>query len=192
MTRLYTSASGKPISAKTIRAGVDAVIDAETVKIRDVAQKLVDGSINIPEWQIQTTAIIKNLHVAVGLIATGGYENTSNSDLARLSNKIKEQYKYLRSFAKQVRNGMQPLNGSLVSRAALYTQAARGTYEDTVRQAAKESGEVTQEKRVLGAADHCQGCLDLASQGWQPLGTLPGIGDDTPCMANCHCSFIYQ
>jgi hypothetical protein len=50
---------------------------------------------------------------------------------------------------------------------------------------------VQSERRILGLADHCSGCVAAAAQGWQPLGTLPAIGD-TPCMGNCKCTFMYK
>jgi hypothetical protein len=50
---------------------------------------------------------------------------------------------------------------------------------------------VTQERRVLGPADHCPECPGLASTGWQPLGLLPDIGD-TVCRAHCACHFEYR
>jgi hypothetical protein len=43
----------------------------------------------------------------------------------------------------------------------------------------------------MGHADHCDDCPPLAAQGWQPLGTLPDIGD-TECGGQCHCHFEYQ
>lgn len=188
--RYIDNASGRFINAPAVRQAVDAVIDAETAKIRSVAQQLVDGSINLAEWQLQTSAIIKSLHVAMGLAANGGLKNTSDSSLGYIASQIKEQYKYLRDFAKQIKTGDQALNGSLVARAALYTQAARGTFEDNMRQGAKDAG-MQSERRMLGPADHCAGCLGQAAQGWQPIGSLLAIGD-TPCGGNCRCSFSFK
>jgi hypothetical protein len=58
-----------------------------------------------------------------------------------------------------------------------------------------------EELRVLGEADHCsteddpdgdrEGCLELAALGWQPIGTLPKIGESV-CIVNCHCRFAYR
>jgi hypothetical protein len=38
---------------------------------------------------------------------------------------------------------------------------------------------------------NCNGCLDQASLGWQPIGTLDGIGEEE-CLSNCHCVFEYR
>ena len=188
--RYAERSSGRYVKAETVRAAVDTVIAAETLKIRSVSQSLVDGSINISEWQIQTQALLKNLHVSMGLAANGGLANTSDSDLGYIASQIKEQYKFLRSFAKQIKNGSQPLDGTLVSRAALYTESGRSIYEAVVQRAAKAGG-ATQEKSILGAADHCDGCVEAASAGWSPIGSLVPIGQ-RQCLANCHCTMSYQ
>jgi hypothetical protein len=61
-----------------------------------------------------------------------------------------------------------------------------------------------QERRILGEppTGHCvsgpnsegeyrDSCPRLADRGWQPLGTLPEIGD-TPCEGKCWCHFEYR
>jgi phage antirepressor YoqD-like protein len=190
-SRRYTErSSGRYVAAQTVRSAVDTVISAETLRIRSVAQELVNGSINISEWMIQTQAIIKDLHVSMGLAANGGLANTGAKELGFIASEVKKQYQYLRSFAKQIKNGSHALNGSLVSRAALYTQAARGTYEDVIRKNAEGSSD-TQERRMLGSSDHCSTCLEQSALGWQPIGTLNRIGDSL-CLSNCHCEFQFK
>lgn len=187
----YTDRStGRFVSAKDVRSAVDTVISAETLKIRDVAQQLVAGSINLAEWQIQTQALLKSLHVAMGLAANGGLKNTSNSDLGFIGSQIKEQYKYLRDFAKQIKNGKQKLDGSLVARAALYTESARGLYEAVVTRNAGSSG-LSMSRSVLGPADHCALCVSEAGRGWVKIGSNIPIGQRT-CKSNCHCSLEFK
>lgn len=182
--------TGRFVAAKEVRSAVDTIIDKETVKIRDIAEQLKDGKINLAEWQIQTSALLKNLHVAMGLAANGGLQNTSNADLGFIGSQIKEQYQFLRSFANEIYKGTQPLDGTLVSRAALYTQSARSTYEKVVARAASNSG-ATSEKSVLGSADHCDDCVGEAAKGWSPIGSLIPIGERI-CKANCRCTFQYR
>jgi len=38
---------------------------------------------------------------------------------------------------------------------------------------------------------NCNGCLEQASLGWQPIGTLDDIGDEE-CNMNCLCNFEYR
>lgn len=188
--RYHDRQTGRFISAKQVRAAVDTVIDTETVKIREIAQKLVDGSINLAEWQIQTASLLKGLHVSMGLAANGGLAQTSPSDLGFIGSRLKAQYEYLRDFALQISKGEQPLNGSLVARAALYSQAARETYSDVVARSAMNGG-AQEELSQLAAADHCEDCVGEAAKGWSPIGSLIPIGDRR-CMSNCRCSMAYR
>jgi hypothetical protein len=48
-----------------------------------------------------------------------------------------------------------------------------------------------EERRVLGVADHCPGCLEQAGLGWQPIGTLDEIGTEE-CGNNCRCEYEYR
>lgn len=61
------------------------------------------------------------------------------------------------------------------------------------RTAAIGQGTHKMERRVLGdpKTSHCEDCPPLAEQGWQPLGTLPQIGD-TECGPLCLCHFEYS
>lgn len=158
--------------------------------MRDLAQSLVDGKIALSDWQVQASALLKSLHVAMGLAANGGLNNTSNADLGFIGSQIKEQYKFLREFALQIRNGKQTLDGTLVSRAALYVQAARSTYESVVARSA-ENGGATEEISILGVADHCTDCVGEAAKKWSPIGSLIPIGQRI-CKANCHCLMQYR
>lgn len=184
--RYRDTSTGRYLSAKDVRAVVDGIIDIESVKMRNLAQSLIDGKIALSDWQVQSAALIKSLHVAMGLAANGGLEATSASQLGYLGSLVKKQYTFLREFALQIRNGKQPLDGTLVSRSELYTQAARGTYSDVVNRGASDGG-MTEGRRILGGADHCDSCLEEAARGWVPIADMLPIGDGR-CLSNCRCS----
>jgi hypothetical protein len=188
--RYKIRATGRYISAKQVRGAVDSVIDAQTSKIRTIAQSLVEGRISLATFQIMTGATVKETHVMMAAAAAGGINGLSASDLGYIGNLVKAQYTYLRGMTKDIYSGSQALDGSLVARVALYTQAARGSYEEMSRREASQAG-ITEERRILGPADHCQDCVSQARKGWQPAGVLNPIGD-SQCMANCHCTFDFR
>ena len=184
--RYRNRATGRYLPATNVRSAVDTIIGVESVKMRALAQSLVNGEIALSDWQMQSAALLKALHVALGLAANGGLANTSAADLGYIASQIKEQYKYLNKMALQIRKGSQALDGTLVSRAELYAQAGRALYENVVDRAAQNAG-CTEERSVLGPADHCDDCVGEAAKGWQPIGTLIPIGQ-RKCLANCQCS----
>ncbi len=184
--RYRSSTSGQYVTASEIRQAVDVVIDGETVKIRDIAQRLIDGEITLADWQGQVASMLKTLHVAMGVAAVGGFDQASQADYGYMGSLIKKQYQFLGKFAQDIASGKQALDGTLLSRSALYTQSGRTIFEDVVGKTAEDAG-CTQERSILGAADHCSDCVDEAAKDWQPIGTLIPIGERI-CKANCRCS----
>lgn len=188
--RYHEASSGRFVSNGEVRAAVDSIIEIETVKVRDLSQQLVNGQINLAEWQQGMLGILKPLHVALALAANGGLKNTSPGDLGYIGSLVKEQYKYLQGFVKDIKQGNQKLDGTLVSRSALYVQAARGTHEAVLQRLAQIGG-AKEEKSTLASGDSCQDCLTEAGKGWSQIGSLIPIGQ-RECGPNCKCSMQYR
>jgi hypothetical protein len=191
ISRRYRNVStGRYTPATEVRSAVDQVIDTEEQSFTSAASQLISGQITLADFQRQTAANIKTLHIATGLAANGGVNNAGPDDLAHIEDLINRQYEFLRNMGNDIETGKQPMDGRLLARVRLYAHAARGTYEDVVRRLARVGGAL-QEKRILGVADHCIGCLQEYGKGWQPIGTLKDIGD-TPCRTLCRCHFIFK
>jgi hypothetical protein len=191
IARRYRNVStGRYVPATEVRSAVDRVIDIEEQSFTSAASQLISDQITLASFQRQTADNIKTLHLATGLAANGGVNNMGPDDLAHISDLIDRQYQFLRNMGNDIETGKQPMDGRLLARVRLYAHAARGTYEDVVRRLARIGGAL-QERRVLGVADHCVGCLQEYGKGWQPIGTLRDIGD-TPCRTLCRCHFIFK
>jgi hypothetical protein len=188
--RYHDTQSGRFLKGSDVRAAVDTIIDNEAAKVRNLSGQLVAGQINLAEWQIQMASQLKSLHVAMALAANGGIKNSSPGDLGYIGGLVKEQYKFLRDFAKQIKTGEQKLDGTLAARAELYVQASRSTHEKVRERAAKFAG-MQEERSLLGIADHCSECLSEAKMGWSPIGSLIPIGERI-CKSRCHCTFEYK
>lgn len=87
-----------------------------------------------------------------------------------------------------------------VARAEMYGNAAHQAAQKIQRAAIRrgDAGKTGRpharwERRVLGnpKTEHCTDCPPLAAAGWQPLGTLPDIGD-SECGGFCLCHFEYS
>ena len=122
-------------------------------------------------------------------VAIGGKEGWSPREAGRLGARLRNQYDYLGQLGRQVEAGLQPLDGRLDNRVGLFIESGRGTYEGMRRGMMADDG-LTEEMRVLGAAAHCTDCPPISGT-WEPIGSLPGIGD-TACMANCACSMEFR
>ena len=156
-----------------------------------LANDLKNGIITLGEWQQGMRQLITMGHETSMLLANGGIEFMTQSDYLFLRDQIQKQFGYLDGFAKDISDNPDKwLNGRLDNRMRLYQESAYSAYQNDLRREAQLSG-MDEERRVLGAADHCESCLDYAALGWQPIGTLPEIGD-SDCRTNCRCEFEYR
>jgi hypothetical protein len=188
--RYIDLATGRFIPFGQVRDGLESVMEASAARMNVVTQSLIDGNISLADWQTTMMEQIKLGHTASAASANGGWAQMTQSDWGATGQKIRDQYDYLRNFAGQIADGTQPLDGRCLVRADMYGQAPRGTFEAMRFRDAEESG-AEEEIRILGDADHCDGCLEQAALGWQPLGILDDIGDEE-CLTRCHCSKRYR
>lgn len=188
--RYVDLSTGRFVSQAQIRTALDATLRDAQDEIRDLARGLNEGWISLPDWQQRMAQEVKLIHLASGAEAVGGWAQLDQREYGRIGYELRRQYEYLQNFALQIERGEQRLNGTLINRALMYGESGRRTYEQ-VRRAGMALREMNQERRVLGVADHCDDCIRIAAEGWQPIGTLPPIGD-SQCLTHCHCTFDYR
>lgn len=188
--RRYTDiATGRFVTRQAVRSALDGFVDAASVRMQAHSAALIASRTSLAEWQQQMAREVKLTHLASTAAANGGWAQLSQADYGRIGARVKAQYAFLNNFAQEIASGKQRVDGSLAVRSALYGQAGRQTYEEERRRLEGMAGQ-SEERRILGPADHCSGCLAAAAAGWQPIGTLPRIGD-TPCRTNCRCHFVF-
>lgn len=185
----YRASNGQFVSAKTIRDEIEKSIIERQREIKQLSQKLVDGKINLSKWTTEMRDQIKHSHLVSAAVARGGREQLTQSDLGRLGAKLKEQYKYLNSFARDIANGkVNP--SAIASRAASYMTAARALFY-AEEQAAKAEGDFTKAKRVLRSGESCAGCIAQAARGFIAIEEMPPIGSIANCFQRCRCVVEY-
>jgi len=159
--------------------------------LKDLADQLIAGKITLAEWQMQMREFIRVTHRMAAVAACGGMQNMTPANWGYLGYLVKLQYRYLDQFAADIAaNPNAWLNGRLLIRMQLYQKAEWGTFEQMLRFLKRKEG-FTEERRVLGEADHCPGCLEQSSRSWQSIGTLDPIGAEQ-CATNCRCVFHYR
>lgn len=187
----YVDPAGRFVKFTDVRDALESIMDASRERMHSLTQQLADQSISLAEWQSGMMQQIKISHVAASAAANGGWAQMSASDWGAAGHIIRDQYDYLRNFAREIASGDQPLDGRALVRTDLYGDAARGTFEEMRRRYERINNAMEEERRVLGEADHCDDFLEYAALGWQPIGTLPQIGDSV-CITRCHCTFEYR
>jgi hypothetical protein len=156
----------------------------------DIAALLQDGVITLPQWERRVQAELRPLHLAAVAATVGGFALLTQAHVQAYRAEIVAQFRYLRTFRQQLASAEQLMNGTFHARLKLYARAAHGVAQQVNRRFQQVIGK-TEERRVLGAAEHCADCLDAAARDWQPIGTLPRIGDSR-CKVNCRCRWEYR
>lgn len=187
----YRGANGRIISQAQVREALDGYVDASQNVSRDLGILLRDGNISLADWQLQMRAHIKDVHLAAAAAQRGGWQNMTQADFGRVGQRIREQYRYLDNFAKQIADGTQPLDGRFLVRSQMYTDAAVATYDRFETNAFNNAG-FDEERSILEpGARHCGECESEAARGWQPLGSIKPIGERT-CLTRCRCTKEYR
>jgi len=185
----YIRSNGQFVSFREVREALDAALDKAERRLVSLGDQLRSRSISIAQWQAQMAAELKYIHTTSASLAKGGWAQMSPADYGRVGFRLREQYAYLNRFAAEIAGGL-PLDGRFLQRVKLYAQSGRLTYHMVLRAERVLRGE-TEEKNVLGVADHCPECVDTSAKGWQPIGTLPLIGT-RQCRSNCRCHLEYR
>ncbi len=145
--------------------------------------------------------------IVAGSMALKGDEPLSAAEQAAIEFRTRQQHAYLDNFQREVTLNPpreiadlssltvivtpEPMTApQFIARLESYGDAVWQSGQDSNRSHAKAAG-YGEERRVLGDALHCEDCPPLAALGWQPIGTLPMIGD-TECGGHCHCHFEYR
>jgi len=187
----YRNTAGRVVSNQQARVALDAYIDTSANGTRLLSESLRAGRISLADWQLSMREMIRVEHINSASAASGGYGQLTQSDFGRIGNIVKEQYKYLDNFAKEIADGTQPLDGRFLYRSQMYNEAAIGTY-DRFQTADMAIAGYDEESNVLEqSAKHCNGCLTEDARGWVPIGQLVPIGSRT-CLTRCRCTKLYR
>lgn len=188
-TGQYRRPNGRFVPRTEIRAVLDKAIDSGSSRIRDLGIALRDGRITQRAWAVEMKTTMKSMHLYSGAAAKGGWAQLTNAELGKIGAQLKDQYKYLDKFSAQLRTGL-PLDGRFLSRVELYAEASRGTYMAIEEREMELLGR-EEYRNLLGAADHCDDCLDQTARGWVKIGELIEVGD-RQCLSRCRCVFEYR
>lgn len=186
----YRDERGKFLSKASVEKLVDARIDKLGVSLAGYTRKLVDGSITIDQWQASFREAIKTAHIQAAMIGYGGKEQMGSAEYGRIGQRLRGEYAYLQSFAKDLLD--QRISAPMaLARAGLYAKSVRGSYWQGSELRQQKQGFSMMRRILDDQAKHCQDCLSYAAAGIVSIGTIPLPGQRCECGARCKCSVRY-
>jgi hypothetical protein len=193
------TATGGVLAWLALRRVLDGVLADAAQYVAEATRNLIAGNIDLAQWQAIMMDAIRSGHITAAALAAGGYAELlygieiHDSAVApqamivrNTEEEVRRQYGFLAVFLALLAAGTV---ARAVGRAMLYPHAARGWFHELERFGRLLRG-YTEERRVLGVAEHCSDCIEWAGT-WAPLGTLPRIGS-SQCRTNCKCHFEYR
>jgi hypothetical protein len=124
------------------------------------------------------------MHINAYAIGRGGVGQLTARDYGVIGARLRREYGYLRQFSLDILKGNLS-EAQINNRVNNYLGALHSVYETGKIEAARANG-VQWERRIKTAVESCQGCVEEANKGWQPLGRLAAIGTQE-CRMNCRC-----
>jgi hypothetical protein len=186
----YRDEKGKFLSKAAVEKLVDRRIDTLDASLRRFTRMLIDEQITLDQWQGSVRESLKAAHIQTALVGYGGRANMGSAEYGRIGQRLREEYTYLQSFARDLLSGNVSAPMAL-ARIGLYAQSVRGSYWQGAELRQQQQGYSLMQRILDSQAKHCDDCLRYAAQGIVSLGTLPLPGRRCECGARCRCSVRY-
>lgn len=169
----------------TLRNLTDALLPGREPGARETEQT------DITNWYHAMVEAVLPIHVGAATAIAGHLAIPDDVWAHTVAASLVNQVDYLDGFKAAIDAGSVLPGPAAAARAALYAWSAWGTAQNAWR--AVQSLYYDEERRVLGEVKthHCHDCPSYAHLGWQPVGTLPEIGD-SECEFFCRCWLEYR
>ena len=186
LARYRDARTGRIVSTASVRDAIDATLIAYKDEARALAESLRAGTVTLKAWEAAMRVVVKDAQLLGVASAAGGWAQLDQTSLGRAGRLIRDQYGFLNQFAVDISTGKQALTAGIASRAVMYVEASRGSYE-AQREVLERAAGYDEEISIRHASDSCNGCVGEAARGWVPIGHIVPIGD-RDCLTRCQCT----
>jgi hypothetical protein len=186
--RLRDAVRERRLSPEQGRRIVRRLIADAAALVRSATDALVAGVLRLGPWFGAMRDALLPRHFAASF-AVLNHPEPPPADLDAIAAESQRQVGYLERFRGELVTAQQLLSGA-TARATLYAFGLWSVGQAVGRERAGLDG-YSYEISHLGSADHCDQCLDEASKGWMPIGSLTLPGHRT-CRSRCACFMSYR
>lgn len=128
LRRYRDTETGRFIGAKGMVDLRDRFVEAQKAKTADIAARLVSGEIDSARFVKEMRQVIKETYIDQYVMAKGGRGQLTQADYGRIGAMVKEQYKFLQGFERDLLNG-KVKGGQIAVRAGLYIDSSTQAFE---------------------------------------------------------------
>lgn len=193
-TQRYQWISGDKKGQFVAKADLDGLMtdynNQQADALQEITKRLINKRIGVNNWIRELSETLKPAHINAYMIGLGGKAQMNASEYGRVGAILKEEYKYLRQFGRDILDKKLSRN-QIEARVNLYAESLFRSYEK-----GRESGHITNgfnwERRLRNASESCTDCIGFSAEGWQEIGYFPVPGDQCQCKRNCRCSKEYS
>jgi hypothetical protein len=186
----YRGENGRFLGQKAVEALIDGRVGKLSTQLKDYTRRLSDGAITLDQWQGSVREVIKMAHIQSAVLGQGGRDALSASDYGRVGQKLRQEYRYLERFVRDLLSGAVS-SASALNRIGLYAESIRSSYWEGTTARQEQQGYSLMQRILDGQAQHCQDCIGYAQRGIVPIGSLPMPGQRCECRARCKCCIRY-
>lgn len=186
--RYRSAETGRFVARRDIIGLLETQTNSAERRLGELVTALHEGRVDSSTWQVTMRDELRRLHSQQGALGAGGWDRMDNRAWGRVGGHLQADYARMTQLARDIADGKVSLPQAL-NRVDGYVISARRNFFEADRDAMRRSGRQFEERRRLGSAEHCSGCVDYAAMSWQPLDILPIPGDgSTECGSRCKCT----
>lgn len=186
----YRDERGRFLSQASVEKLVDRRIDTLEASLKRFTRMLSNGSITLDQWEGSVREAIKGAHIQAAIVGYGGKDNMGSGEFGRIGQRLRSEYAYLQSFARDLLE--QRVSAPMaLARVGLYAQSVRGSYWQGTELRKQQQGYGMMRRILDPQAMHCRDCPGYAAQGIVPIGSVPLPGQRCECSSRCKCRVEY-
>jgi hypothetical protein len=185
----YRGPGGLFVGFEAMQEVMQARIDAGFSALDDMLTALLDGEIDIDQWQRAVALEVRRAHTQLAALGRGGWSRMSPADWGRVGQQVRFELAHLRDFARDLAAGRLS-EAQARMRLNMYADHIWTSYWGG-QTSAKEQAGAAFESRHTSSAESCDDCRRYEAMGIVPLRSLPEPGQRSRCGARCKCSKRY-
>lgn len=187
VARYRSTSRGQFVSRTRIMSLLDTQISTAEQRLGELVTAMHEGTMSHGFGQTLMRDELRRLHLQNAALGAGGFDRLTFREYGRAGRLLRDDYQRMTRLLNEMKAGKVTLPQAL-QRVHGYVGSARVNFLEAERDAARASGHAFEERRRLGAAEHCPDCVGYANLGWQPLGVLPVPGQSSRCGNKCRCN----